>query len=65
MDEVGRGTSPREGLGISHAIAEALLKLKVGDWRKTVYIVDLLLPLALRLLCNVSCQFTREGYVLT
>jgi len=29
MDEVGRGTSPEEGIGIAHAIAEALIKLKV------------------------------------
>lgn len=30
VDELGRGTSPREGVGISHAIAEGLLELKVG-----------------------------------
>ena len=30
VDELGRGTSPREGVGISHAIAEGLLDLKVG-----------------------------------
>ncbi|KAL1755189.1 muts domain V-domain-containing protein [Schizophyllum commune] len=28
LDELGRGTSPREGVGISHAIAEALVRLK-------------------------------------
>lgn len=28
VDELGRGTSPREGVGISHAIAEGLLELK-------------------------------------
>ncbi|KIJ98256.1 hypothetical protein K443DRAFT_104257 [Laccaria amethystina LaAM-08-1] len=28
VDELGRGTSPREGVGISHAIAEGLLDLK-------------------------------------
>lgn len=28
LDELGRGTSPREGVGISHAIAEALARLK-------------------------------------
>lgn len=29
VDELGRGTSPREGVGISHAIAEGLLEQKV------------------------------------
>ncbi|KAF9007936.1 muts domain V-domain-containing protein [Cyathus striatus] len=28
LDELGRGTSPREGVGISHAIAEGLIALK-------------------------------------
>ncbi|CCM03700.1 uncharacterized protein FIBRA_05846 [Fibroporia radiculosa] len=28
IDEVGRGTSPSEGVGISHAIAEELIKIK-------------------------------------
>ena len=30
IDELGRGTSPKEGVGISHAIAEHLIKLKVN-----------------------------------
>lgn len=30
IDELGRATSPREGVGISHAIAEELIKLKVS-----------------------------------
>ncbi|KAH9168633.1 muts domain V-domain-containing protein [Lactarius sanguifluus] len=28
IDELGRATSPKEGVGISHAIAEELIKLK-------------------------------------
>ncbi len=30
IDEVGRGTSVREGVAISHAIAEELIRLKVN-----------------------------------
>jgi hypothetical protein len=30
IDELGRGTSPSEGIGISHAIAESLIGIKVG-----------------------------------
>ena len=30
MDEVGRGTSPREGMGVAHAIAEELIRTKAS-----------------------------------
>ena len=30
IDELGRATSPKEGVGISHAIAEELIKIKVS-----------------------------------
>jgi DNA mismatch repair protein MSH4 len=29
IDELGRATSPKEGVGISHAIAQELIKLNV------------------------------------
>lgn len=29
IDELGRGTSPHEGIGIAHAIAEELIEKKV------------------------------------
>jgi DNA mismatch repair protein MSH4 len=38
IDEVGRGTSPAEGVGIAHAIAEALISLKAcfENFQKTL-----------------------------
>ena len=32
IDELGRATSPKEGVGISHATAEELIKLKVSPF---------------------------------
>lgn len=37
IDELGRGTSPREGLGISHAIAECLIRTKVCEFSHPFY----------------------------
>ena len=31
IDELGRGTAPNEGIGISHAVAEELIRLKVDQ----------------------------------
>lgn len=30
VDELGRGTSPSEGIGIAHALAEVIIKAKVS-----------------------------------
>ncbi|KIJ45044.1 hypothetical protein M422DRAFT_167040 [Sphaerobolus stellatus SS14] len=37
IDELGRGTSPREGVGISHAIAEELIRTKTFVFFATHY----------------------------
>jgi DNA mismatch repair protein MSH4 len=57
IDELGRGTSPREGVGISHAIAEGLIALKVRCM--FFYVVSfpslIISCLAFRFFCNVGC----------
>ncbi len=61
IDELGRGTSPHEGVGISHAIAEALIALKVLPL--LCFICSQYLRfVAFRLLCNVSFQHSSLLY---
>lgn len=40
VDEVGRGTSPEEGVGIAHAIAETLIKSRVSDERSPFLVIS-------------------------
>lgn len=42
IDELGRATSPKEGLGISHAIAEELIKLNVSLSHPTLVLTHVL-----------------------
>lgn len=55
IDELGRGTSPREGVGVSHAIAEGLIALKVRSTFSFGLLYLLIHPiLVFCILCNVS-----------
>lgn len=54
IDELGRGTAPAEGVGISHVIAEELIRLKVcGDSYCNIRRPDLVCSVFC-LLCDVS-----------
>jgi len=55
IDELGRATSPKEGVGISHAIAEELIKLKVWFLYDVIYITDT--SSVLHFLCYVRSRF--------
>lgn len=54
IDEVGRGTSVREGIGISHAIAEELIRLKVIAFSCLHPTLCLIIP------CSLSSSSQRE-----
>jgi DNA mismatch repair protein MSH4 len=41
IDEVGRGTSPEEGLGIAHALAEALIQIQVPVYSTVLFLVTI------------------------
>lgn len=43
VDELGRGTSPEEGIGIAHAIAEEIIKSRSVCFFATHFKVNLLL----------------------
>ena len=53
IDELGRGTSPLEGVGISHAIAENLIRSKLSAFGNRFGNNSDQLSV-IRVLCNVS-----------
>jgi hypothetical protein len=53
IDELGRATAPKEGVGISHAIAENLIKLKVNPFHSGLPPSLTHVLLVLHLLCYV------------
>lgn len=57
VDELGRGTSPTEGLGISHAIAERLVEIKVWG----TLILEVAWAKRLPNACSVSFYSLRMG----
>ncbi|KAH9036606.1 muts domain V-domain-containing protein [Lactarius pseudohatsudake] len=79
IDELGRATSPKEGVGISHAIAEELIKLKCFTFFATHFhelsvtlsrqptVVQLHLPVqrSCRSSSNIGMTFTYKYLVLT
>ena len=52
VDELGRGTSPTEGVGISHAIAEEMIDTGVSAYDPVLLTVAHLL-IVFRVLCHV------------
>lgn len=61
IDELGRGTSPREGVGISHAIAEALIEAKVGSNPQLLLSPSFdIRPQVFRVLCNAFLRLNND-----
>lgn len=65
IDELGRATSPKEGVGIVHAIAEELIKLKV----KGLYTVNFneltLCSASLSLLREIAHEFNSQIFTIS
>lgn len=65
VDELGRGTSPTEGVGISHAIAESMIETGVSFGRSHKITLAHILAV-LRILCYVRllspvCEQSAQG----